>query len=524
MKTNRKIAILAILFWGINYFVFGQDSNVLLEDSLITKSATQDITPQKKKLIMRELLQKADIYEKEEKNDSAIIAYEKILLIDTTFNKINFEIGRLWNKMGSQTVDTLKFEKSILYFEEYLSNFNIKSKQHPKGEKDSTKYYETRQYIISINEKNLSLKQQIRDIDKYDSLLKSYEGLWVSYFFSKNRMVPQWIFCIERDSISKTLSVELHKACNRFSDETPNQKVFPIIIEDGSLAFRLSKQQTFKPSQSEYYLKHLFVDLSNPTYALAIKNTTTKGKLDDNFPEDYIEQQKERDAKMHAQLEEQLKFEIDRARIEKTEEEFIIKPISESIMNVTCREIIANPVHKKGGVVIDTINCFFYKIPDDLTFIILGRLNYKFKNKEHTKHELKEIGFTQWNNRSITGNTFKHVGYLALCGGLTIANGYLGGGAFAWETYRLGVQLFGNYVTNVKSEELMRNPAKWNSIMYNNLLAYYNPEEKLSLESPVKEVEKKSKKRRKKEKKIKKEVTEDEESTDDIYFKPSQTK
>ncbi|MCL2042210.1 MAG: hypothetical protein FWG84_09285 [Bacteroidales bacterium] len=96
--------------------------------------------------------------------------------MDTTLNILNFEVGRLWNNLGNQINDTLMFDNSIRYFEAYLSNFKIKSKQYPKGEKDSTEYHKTYQNLLLIKRKNLSLKQQIRDLNEYDSLLKTYEG------------------------------------------------------------------------------------------------------------------------------------------------------------------------------------------------------------------------------------------------------------------------------------------------------------------------------------------------------------
>lgn len=472
LKMRKTLLVLVFALVGFGISAYAQES----ENPKISK---------------KQLKEQAIKYEKIDKIDSAIIAYEKLLSIDTTLNILNYEIGRLWNKLGGQIIDTTCFDNSIRYFETYLSNFKIKSKQYPKGERDSTEYHKTYQNVLSIKKKNLSLKQQLREIKKYDDLLKAYEGYWVSYFFSAERMVPQWIFHFKRDSINQVLTVELDKASYRFSNESPNQRDFPIILEDEGLAFRLSKQKTFTPSQNAYYMKHLFVDISNPTYVAAIQSS--KGKNNGRYlTEDFIDKQKEIDAKLHAQLEEQLKIEIARARIQKTEEEFTVNLISDTVMSVTCREIIANPANKKGSVTIDTINCVFYKIPDDLTFIVLGRSNIRFENKKHSKADLKDIGFTKWNNRSITGNVFGHLAYLTVAGACTFGYGSL------WELYRLGVLMLTNYAENIGNENLLRNPRKWNTKMYNILLNHYNPTEKLNLESPVKVEKKESKKEKKK--------------------------
>ena len=499
VTMKKQIIIYFFLFGGIIQVLYAQDNGIVPENPKISK---------------KELKGQAIKYERLGEIDSAIIAYEKLLSIDTTLNILNYEIGRLWNKLGNQRTDTAIFNNSIRYFEAYLSNFKIKSEEYPKGERDSTGYHKTYQNVFSIKKKVLSLNQQIRDIYKYDSLLKVYEGYWVSYFFSKSRMVPQWIFHFERDSINGTLSVELHKASFRFSSESPNQKDFPIILEDGSLAFRMSKQKTFTPSQNSYYLKHLFVDLSNPTHPLMVDAARGK-KPDERFiPENFIEQQKEKDAQLHAQLDEQLREEIKRARIEKTDEEFFITPISDTVINVACREIIANPIARIGGVLIDTLECVFYKIPEDMTFIILGRRNIRFQNKEHSKEDLKEIGFTKWNNLSITGNVFGHIGYLTIVGGLT-----MGYGTF-WEFYRLGILMMGTYIDNIGNEELMRNPKKWNTKMYNMLLNHYNPDETLNLKSTAKEITKETKKEKKKrEKEEKKKLDSENENNNTIDTK-----
>ncbi len=439
--------------------------------------------------VSKKLLEKAGQYERDGRFDSAIAAYNEIVEVDTSFYKVYFEVGRLWNKYGDATLDINKFGLSIDAFDKYLSLYKIKSKQYPKGEKDSTKYYETLQIRMGILEKKISLESQISNYEKYNKLLNLYEGMWVSGNASKDRMVPQWIFNVKNDTISKLLLIELHPASQRFSDETPSQVICPKLLDDGSLVFRFNRNKTVKPSQSDYYLKHLLVDLSNPAYYKVVTNQDVS-----NLPEDYFQQQREIDYKLHGQLEEQLMKDISKAGIEKTEEEFFIRLTSDSTMYAVCMEIIANPKEKRGSVIIDTIHCDFYKVPKDMTFIMLGRKNKRIQNKDHTKSEVKQIGFTKWNNWSKTGNIFKHLGYITLSAGFIALDGYaIGGGMMVLETYRSGVYLFSSYLSNSGSEKMMRNPKGWNTRMYKNLLNHYYPGVNISTKSCEKLKEKKKK-------------------------------
>jgi hypothetical protein len=241
--------------------------------------------------------------------------------------------------------------------------------------------------------------------------------------------------------------------------------------------------------------------MSNPKYIAAIKRRPPNVA----DPQQWLWEQDEKTERAHKMIRERIENDYNKARQVDVIEEFFVKIIDPNvphIIHVKCREIVGDPISDKK-ITVDTLDIDCYKVPDSLTFILLGRWNKRIVNHEHSKADLKTIGFTKWNNLSITGEVFKHVGIVSLFGasvGLTVAT--MGATAptaitsLIYELYRGTMQFLPHYFDYLSKEENLRNPVKWNNRMLNLLLQYYDSEGKLNLKSTAKTEKLKRKEKR----------------------------
>jgi tetratricopeptide (TPR) repeat protein len=452
-----------------------------------------DSTITNKRTATTRFILKAKAYEKENKLDSAIMCYYSILYIDSSSFEYYRNIGYLWNEYAAMTADTTKYDYAIEAYTTYLLYHEKKLKgmfKKAKDIKESTEYQNTYNDMQIIMQNKKALTEQFAAQAHFD-LWNRYEGMWVAYWFSGDRMQPQWVFSIEKDTVKNLLCAKLHPASKSFSEDIKKQIVYPDMLPDSTLYFRFIRKQSYRPLKSGYYVRHIFTEMSNPKYIAA----TRRRPPNVADPQQWLWEQDEKTERAHEMIRERIGNDYNKARQVDAIEEFFVKLIDPNIphiIHVKCREIVGDPISDKK-IDIDTLDIDCYKVPDSLTFILLGRWNKRIVNHEHSKENLKEIGFTKWNNLSITGEVFKHVGFVSLFGasiGLSVAT--MGATAptavtsLVYEIYSGAMQFLPDYLLSFTDEENLRNPIKWNNKMLNLLLQYYDSEEKLNLKSTAK--------------------------------------
>ncbi|MDR1346150.1 MAG: hypothetical protein LBK03_05565, partial [Bacteroidales bacterium] len=160
----------------------------------------------KRKATTRFIL-RAKAYEKENQLDSAIMCYYSVLYIDSSSFEYYKNIGYLWYKYAAETADTTKYDYAIESYTMYL----LYKKKELKGIfkktmdiKESTEYQNTCNDMQIIIQNKKALTEQFAAQTHLD-IWNHYEGMWVAYWFSGDRMQPQWVFSIEKDTVKNLL-------------------------------------------------------------------------------------------------------------------------------------------------------------------------------------------------------------------------------------------------------------------------------------------------------------------------------
>jgi hypothetical protein len=454
----------------------------LVEDStIINKDDNTQV-----KIMRKKFMQKAQSYEKKNQLDSAIMCYYSVLYIDSSYFQIYKDIGYLWNEYAIKTADTVKFDYAMEAYTTYLLYHKKELKKIFKKTmeiKESTEYQDVFNFMQIIIQNKKAIGEQLTT---QNNTWNCYEGMWVSYWFSGDRMQPQWVFTIEKDTVKNLLCAKLHPASISFSEDIKEQIVYPDLLPDSTLYFKFMRKQSYRPLESGYYVSHIFAEMSNPKY-IQILSQQPPNVYD---PAQWLQEQDEKTKQAHSIIRERIKSDYSKAGQVNAIEEFFIKLIDPEIphiMHVKCIEIVGDPTQEEK-IKIDTLDIDCYKVPDSLTFILLGRRNKRIVNHEHSKADLKTIGFTKWNRLSITGEVFTHIGIVSLtASSIALSVATMGAASpstavsLAWEIYRSSMHFLPTYILNLGNEEYLRNPCKWNNRMLNMLLQYYNANEKLKL-------------------------------------------
>lgn len=455
------------------------------------------ISPDEVKNVVKAYRQTAIELHKNGQTQESIKFFERILEIDPS----NVETYRILGEMYSSSLTLSDLEKAQAYFSYYIQQIEPNSK-----------YYER------TNDRLADLQDRINnygfDQDRWD-YFKSLEGTWVSDHIFLGNAIPTWVFnIICRDD---SYGIELHPGCLRYSGELYSGATTPLFESDSTLQFHFVNGRAYTPSNTAYFAKHIFTEITDPRYLYLLSNQTEK------VSEERFYQREEETQQLHNAIE--ATRAQDKAHVNKTKDEFKIHRISDNVFHAECVETI-KATKEEGGLIQqqNTISCYFFKIPEELHFALIGRNNILITNdsvsnqvaigkiqravKEYKKYSKrmksgKNIDFEAltypfhldaaisdhfaelsasigWYKKEANKKALLHVGKILLSSAVTAVGVYgITGGTtdeliltLSDALYRGGAQAAG-YFFETTGEALSVNPFGWNIHRMDELLRYY---------------------------------------------------
>jgi hypothetical protein len=352
---------------------------------------------------------------------------------------------------------------------------------------------------------------------------KLFQGKWISDRFVQSTMIPQWVFDISCSD--DEYSVSFHSASQRYSKYLDGKIKEPVFISDTSLTVRFARPEIYTPSESGYYIKTVISQVSNPLFVYSITGQ------EKNMKSAEVEERQKSNKALMSKLSEAQKN--DRPEQRETVEELTFIYLSDYALKVRCKEILKIQRYGEDPVINESVfETLFYKIPDDWTFIMLGKDNCLITNQPETDEQpnkqakslvkayrqstkksasgegeitdedllahlagVDSLGYYQWYNRKEAKSILKTVGNGLLNAAQVVvsaatANQFAAVNTFSgmilnWLSESLYVRSVNSLLlfSDTVDDNLKVNPMEWNMKMYQSLLNHYGNNETIQMQT-----------------------------------------
>ena len=420
----------------------------------------------------------------------------------------DMELVKTLAEIYSISLSKASLEKSRNLYQSYISKIDF---GHKNYDIVSDKIQEL-DFLIS-NYSNNENKTRV---------LKSVEGVWISSKMLSDSNIPIWVFNIKCDENFN--GIELHKGSERYSDNTYSNIQVPLINDDNTMQVRFVTGGDETPSITEYVIESIYLEVTEPDNAFLGVNEKPKGGGG--------AERKKRFEQYSNLAYQSIGRGGGNATVNKTFDEFILKKVSDNCISAVCIETSYRMVNGEATHRKDSVQCQFYRLPNNQPVVFLGKNSYvitgNFTTNQQTVSGLENVineynklskrvqagksvnytklkysfgsdnetlaahmqamrgsNFLEWHSKATTKNRLKFMGG-SLLSVASVAAGVAGLGSISNDLikglsetlYNSGRTTSLSYISNAKNM-LSVNPSVWNKNMYNSLVQSHKKSEKM---------------------------------------------
>ena len=481
----------------------GQQEQPQVKPSAETKEEAGALNEKDKKDLVKKYKKEGEDFREAGNLNESLKYYELAYKIAPS----DMELVKILAELYSISFSKASLEKSRALYQTYIEKIDFGHKNYD---------------IVSdkIQELDFLINNYSKDQDK-TRILKSVEGVWISSKMLSDSNIPIWAFNIKCDGIFS--GIELHKGSERYSDNTYSNIQVPLINDDNTMQVRFVTGGDETPSITEYVIESIYLEVTEPDNAFLGVNEKPKGGGTER---------KKRFEQYTNLAYQSIGQGSSKTTVNKTFDEFILKKVSDNCISAICIETSYRIVNGEATHRKDSVQCQFYRLPNNQPVVFLGKNSYvitgNFTTNQQTVSGLENVineynkfskrvqagksvnytklkysfssdnetlaahmqamrgsNFLEWHSKATTKSRLKFMGG-SLLSVASVAAGVAGLGSISNDLikglsetlYNSGRTTSLSYISNAKNM-LSVNPSVWNKNMYNSLVQSHAKSEKM---------------------------------------------